>query len=488
MDKVREILRTLKRIHFWILCGLIILAAPVIWFLASGRLVKDSATLKSDIESKYSTLTGIRAESPHPNETVEQKMDELIAGRVEEIREAWQKMFDQQKDVFVWPEVGNMRSLSQYLPIESKVPFPLTPEIVEKVPVSAVTMRETYAYYLLEELRRMAQEVGTEWTAVSADTGGIPSATTETRRDLLLEWEKSSQQEILEDHFSWNMRGGVAGALRPNVLDVLYAQEDLWVLRALMGIVQRTNEGATNAHNASVREILAIKIGQDAVTNEAELVSIAPVSEEAEEGSSEADRMETTAEVPEEGGEPSAVPVGPDPAEGRYVDKDYQPLPAQKLREVMTAASLSPEDAYLRVAKRIPIRMTVSIDQRAINRLLIECANSHPVVEIRQVRMPDREAKSTTTRTTFTPLGGDRTDGSQEADTPFPFDVTLEVYGIVYIYNSVPSQEEAKAVFGIGGEESEGGEEVSDDVSLDAAHDPNRQLASVARSATGGSR
>lgn len=487
MDKVREILRTLKRIHFWILCGLIVLLSPVIWFLASGRLVKESATLKGDIDSKYTTLTGIRAETPHPNETVEQKMDELITARVDEIREAWQKMFDQQKDVFVWPEVGNIRALAQYLPIESKVPFPLTDEIVKNVPVTAVTMRETYSYYLLDELRRMAQEVGSEWTAVSIEMGGSPAASSELRRDLLLEWEKSSQQEILDDHFSWNTRGGVPGAVRPNILDVLYAQEDLWVLRALMGIVQRTNEGATNAHNASVRKILAIKIGQDAVKNEAELVSAALASEDGESVSEEEPVAQAT-EMPAEGGEPSAVPVGEDPAEGRYVDKDYQPLPAQKLREVMTAASLAPEDAYLRVAKRIPIRMTVSIDQRALNRLLIECANSHPVVEIRQVRMPDREAKSASSGRGFNQFNTEGTNGSKEEDTPFPFDVTLEVYGIVYIYNSVPSQDEAKSVFGIGSEESGEEAEAPDEVSLDATYDPNRQLAGVAKDRTGGSR
>jgi hypothetical protein len=74
-----------------------------------------------------------------------------------------------------------------------------------------------------------------------------------------------------------------------------------------------------------------------------------------------------------------------DPAEGRYVDDKFQPVPPARLREAFT--STKPEEAFLAVAKRMPVRMHLVVDQRYINRLLAECGNSNLVVEIRQVRV-----------------------------------------------------------------------------------------------------
>jgi hypothetical protein len=81
--------------------------------------------------------------------------------------------------------------------------------------------------------------------------------------------------------------------------------------------------------------------------------------------------------------------VNTDPAFGRYVDEKYQPLDPKRLRDALT--SKSPADALLAVAKRMPVRMRFSIDQRRLNKLLAECGNSRLPVEVRQVRI-NREA------------------------------------------------------------------------------------------------
>ena len=80
-----------------------------------------------------------------------------------------------------------------------------------------------------------------------------------------------------------------------------------------------------------------------------------------------------------------------DPAEKRYVDKNYQPLAGEALRAAMT--STDPEDAYLAVAKRMPVRMRFQMDQRAIPRLLLACSNSPLTIEVRQVRVYRDPAK-----------------------------------------------------------------------------------------------
>src|SRR5690606_27773451 len=95
--------------------------------------------------------------------------------------------------------------------------------------------------------------------------------------------------------------------------------------------------------------------------------------------------------IVEQGRTPYGTPGAPgtgtpiDPAEGRYVDMNYEPIPPQRLRAAFT--SNDPNEAFLAVAKRMPIRMHMVVDQRYLNRLLAECGNSNLIVEIRQVRI-----------------------------------------------------------------------------------------------------
>src|SRR6185295_16827541 len=77
--------------------------------------------------------------------------------------------------------------------------------------------------------------------------------------------------------------------------------------------------------------------------------------------------------------------VSLDPAMNRYVDDKYAPLPPERLRGALK--STTPEDALLAVAKRMPVRIRVVMDQRKLNVLLAECGNSKLPVEIHQVRI-----------------------------------------------------------------------------------------------------
>ena len=154
------------------------------------------------------------------------------------------------------------------------------------------------------------------------------------------------------------------------------------------------------------------------------------------------------------GGEPpfqQASGVRGDPGEGRYVDRNYQPLTATQLRS--SISSDSPEDAYLAVAKRMPIRMRLTMDQRRITRLLVECANSQLTVEVRQVHVtaqhfegdPGTQGDEGGVGDFPWAGGGDdqahrrRGDADFESGggTPRVYDVEVEIYGIIYIYNNV---------------------------------------------------
>ena len=158
-----------------------------------------------------------------------------------------------------------------------------------------------------------------------------------------------------------------------------------------------------------------------------------------------------------------------DLADGRYVDEQYQPLRAARLRSSLT--SRDPNDALLAVAKRMPVRMRFKLDQRRLHRVLAECGNSRLPIEIRQVRI-NRPAAAGGSEG-FSGMGGGGMpagdgmpagggggppgvfgaggegmgggmfggagrQGSAIADASIdPNLIDVEVYGVVYIYNPV---------------------------------------------------
>jgi hypothetical protein len=89
--------------------------------------------------------------------------------------------------------------------------------------------------------------------------------------------------------------------------------------------------------------------------------------------------------MPLDGGLGLTAAARRNPADNRYVDRDYRKLTAEELKAAVQAEE--PEKAYLAVAKRIPVQMRLLVDTRRLNRLLAECANEELTVEVRQLRM-----------------------------------------------------------------------------------------------------
>ena len=154
-----------------------------------------------------------------------------------------------------------------------------------------------------------------------------------------------------------------------------------------------------------------------------------------------------------EGGAMGGAVVVADPADQRYVDKNYEPLEGATLRQVLSSTeSMDPQNAYLAVAKRIPVRMRISVDQKKLPRFLVECANAELTVEVRQLRLnPGDDGMMPGGMGMGMGMGrgemssarepGLRGMGQSGTETnPFPFDVTAEIYGIIYLYNPVDNR------------------------------------------------
>ena len=483
MDGLKKFFRTLKRLHFWIICPLVIILGLAGWWMTIGKLKDETKKNRSEIDQKFTSTESLARESIHPNDKVASGMDKLIEGRLSEVAAAWQEKWDQQTrdgGVLTWPDFDWDESTKREFlakvrgkrPIEKEVPFPLPPENdLRKY------LRELYRDYIQDELPKLAEMIGAVWLPAETGGGGRTAPPGMSADEAIVGWDGVNQKELQDAHFNWEQtgsfqRGAVRSQSAPTMLEILYAQEDLWVLRAIMQVIQRANENATARFNAAVKEIEWIRIGKKAIPSAGRITRVT--------GADAGDMMggdpmgdPRTQEMPgafedysrdEMGGMDGmglggAGATGPDPGEGRYVDKDYKKLDEGKLRTVMQSTeSVAPEDAYLVVAKRVPVRMRLKVDQRKLHQLLVECANSELTIEVRELRVnpADSTSSSYTRRPTSDEFEG-RT--KQAIEQTSSYDLTVEIYGIVYLYNPVDRS--------ILGEETGTGEEDAGDVPAD---------------------
>ena len=475
MDKIRDFLRTLRRLHFWILIVCVLLLGVTFWLLSISKLDREKQTRQTSIKSTYTDLIDVERIPQHPNQLIHDAMDQLILETRDEIRDAWTEKWDQQQtDILTWPGERNERltrgseeaekkfkaewnrsfvsKVKPLRPIEKEVSFPMTKQ---EEHLLILKHREFYKGHIHKQLVALAKMIGSKWR-VAAEAGGHPGVGagpfggggyesmgygqggigTQLAYQTVVQWDQQNQSELQQQHFDWSQnaqmamgnRGSAGSSLDkvPNTLEILYAQEDMWVLRALMAIIERTNDGAQSRHNAAIKRIEFIKIGKAAIHSLGEVETVQSAKEDETPGGSGgmtnfgsvsgfkgmpgtggADGGAAGSMRPEADGYSGMDGFGrgaagedgemalPDPAEGRYVDKNYEPLPAETLRSVMTAADkVEPENAYLAVAKRVPVRMRFSMDQTKIENLLVECANAALTVEVRQVRINPKDTRT----------------------------------------------------------------------------------------------
>jgi hypothetical protein len=487
MDQLRTFLAEAKRHAFWVMCGIILLVSLGSWWYSTGKLAEAKAAQESKITSVMKSVENVQRNNPlHPNQASIEGMDQLIKLSVEEVYRGWDAQYSRQKDVLVWPsDFGDdfLNAVEPLRPIEQlSYPTPISKEI-------DVSYRRRYRNFIPEELPKIAEIIGTIWTASAAASNPNsgsgygdyqPSYSSSSSSEYqqmgpdgrplvvndpnIVAWPQARQQELFDTHF-----GFAAQTDAPATLQVLYAQEDIWVLTSLMSIIAATNEAAEARHDAAIKEIDFIRMGRNALGFSGQVTVIGTPKALPGSTSTEGSTSTSTSTSSESGrvvGPPSSgqsmygggTAVMVDPAEGRYVDSNFMPIPAEKLRAALT--STNPEDIMLGVAKRMPVRMRFNMDQRKLNRLLAECGNAKLPLEVRQVRInrPAGTGQSGGYGSSSGYGGSSDYGSSQQVMPSYGSDyggppgasgarglisdatidqnvIPVEIYGVVYIYN-----------------------------------------------------
>ncbi len=341
-----------------------------------------------------------------------------------------------------------------------------------------------------------------------------------------VDWNESDYR-ALEDRFEWRET--------PSTLAVILAQEDLWVYEALLRIIKNTNDSATSYATAAVKRIDALEIGADAAKAwkdaEAAIFQVTQAGPAVVAGVAEG--MGPSGGPPggpggmRPGGMEPGMPGGPGGAAGlspedhsrqllmesRYVDDNGKPL------------SYDPEYPYAKHPyaefKMMPIRMNLVMDQRRLPKLLAECANSNMPILVRRIRILKSQgaaaislAAAPTAQqgqggagpmpgamglggpgmsprgpgmmgTGRPPRGGAGVEGAGagrvggparqlgDKEEATPFDMPVEVHGVIYIYNPPDRQK-----VGTGAASGEKSAEAGADSSKPAAPPADKPAAS----------
>jgi hypothetical protein len=417
MDVIKKNLLVVLKFQFWILSGLVLIAASIVFFLTSSSLNALITSRTSALKSTYDKVNTISSSvSSHPNSHSHAEMDKSLVVLEKDIKEAWGIQYRGQIPLMEWPRKAFFQESTHKLfeslqPVEKFIEFPIPAALPP--PYNKITLndREVYKKYIGPEFASVSSIIRTEWKARLGGAGGSEPTSIVPPPDVV-RWSAESQQTMLGQIVPWFDKGTA-----PSILEIYYTQEDMWLLKGIMDIIRRANGDARENFQTVVREIEWIRMGRFASRNAGVLTKMEIASANtggmssgmmgSKEGGME-DMMGSSGGSMDgdSGGSGGSGGFGEtsaasDPADNRYIsfatESLFQPRKGAELRESIKNAPTA-SNAVDAVAKRVAIRMRMKVDPANLSRLITECGNAGNkglLLEVYQVRIGTDPAPAT---------------------------------------------------------------------------------------------
>ncbi len=395
----------LKKNWFWILSGCLAGTMIGIWLWQSNNLYQQQASNQGMIESNateaksvISTTADIGAlgdsaetVKSHPNAQTKEGMEAEIRKAEAALLRSWEMRYRAQEKIMQWPEEvvkakGLVNTFKSFNPPEVFAP--------DKIP-NTQSLLEAYYRQIPQRMVSLCNRFRTEWNdpnAVEKGTRPDVDSTQKEREDAkrppVVLWEDDNQElwQAKLTNFSFASEGNLNSW--PTTFQVFALQQDLWLLEAAFGVIKTVN-GAADANDlASIKKIEHIVFGREAQTVLGKLTK--PQAKLLASGASRPEKK--TSGVPDRGdldrensdeqqkqraGLAGQIDFTPPaglellgPFHKRYVDVNLEPIAIDALQASLRASELPEKDLESIIAKRVPFRIAVTMDENKIPALI----------------------------------------------------------------------------------------------------------------------
>jgi hypothetical protein len=344
--------------RFWIVVGIVVIMPIVGFFVDTSSLAKNAKQQEDKLKSKKQQLEGA-LKGPHPNEKWSAGVEVLKKSLSEQVDVAWVDLYERQAKIMTWPEA------------------------VRDVYVQAGPDGDVGPDVKLDYQKLYRAQIDELFVRVKAGT--------------VVEIPKAAI--ITKFRPSW-----LSASAPPTVAQAWLAQEDVWLLRAILDVIGRANKESTKVNDSPVKRILDIEIGSKAVD-----------SRLSSKGSTE------QLSAPKVGGG-AAGPGGASKSDLRYIEGQ--------------------------LFQQVPIYLKLTVDQRELPAILAEFNNSDIPMQVRQVSFAAASERAplpgTSVAKSASQESGER--GFARAKDDEYFNMTeLDVWAHAFLYKA-PSEATIKAV------------------------------------------
>ena len=209
--------------RFWIVVGIVAIM-PIISYVVDTRdLAKTAQKQANDLKAQKEQLEK-GAQGPNPNDNWAQEVTALKESLYGQVGVAWVDLYKKQLDVMTWPAAVK----DEYIAAGEEG-------------VVDVNTRDTYQRLYLAQYNDLFKIV----EPLDQKGKGLVQMELNIVEKYVQPWALEVQDP-------------------PTVPEAWLAQEDIWLLRALLTVVAQANEGSTKLQESAVKEISEIRIGNDA--------------------------------------------------------------------------------------------------------------------------------------------------------------------------------------------------------------------------------
>ncbi len=391
MDQVKKLLAILKKHHFWVLSVIVLILLGAFYSTSAAKMSKDFQGRKSKLDGEFSNMQGIAGSVDPPNERVIATINRVHAMQFQNVMEGWRYLYDQQKKNNPLPGVLGDEFKDVWGSLEPD----------EEIPPR---YRDTYWIFIRKYIPKILERVDVRRPknedALAGEAGAerametIPGGARDMEYVGKVVWDTTSYNQLLQ-RFNWQSQ--------PTTTQIRLAQEDLWVYETLLNIIKEMNQDSTSHYNAVVKRIAALDVGKPATQAFAAarnslglggMQAVAPGATPGMEGPPPGAMMEG----PSMGMEgPGMMPGMPTTGRSdalyvnRYVTETEEPVPVVEGK---------PQHPYTEF-KMMPIRISLLMDQRKVPELMVKCSNANMPIEVRQLRLNPGKA----TQVKYAPTG-----------------------------------------------------------------------------------